>query len=92
MNKAELVESISKKTGRPKSKTEAGLSAAIEAITKALKKGDTVQLVGFGTFAVKKRAARKGVNPATGEKIKIKAKKVPVFKPGTQLKKAVAGK
>ncbi|MFH1538926.1 MAG: HU family DNA-binding protein [bacterium] len=92
MNKAELVESISKKTGRPKSKTEAGLNAAIDTITKALKKGDTVQLVGFGSFAVKKRAARAGVNPATGAKINIKAKKVPVFKPGAQLKRAVKGK
>jgi DNA-binding protein HU-beta len=89
MNKAELIEAISKKTGRPKATTERGLNAALDAITAALKKGDTVQLVGFGTFQVRKRAARTGVNPGTGEKIKIKAKKVPVFKAGALLKKAV---
>ena len=63
-----------------------------EAVGKALKKGDTVQLVGFGTFAVTKRAARKGFNPRTGEAIKIASAKVPKFKPGKALKELVGGK
>ncbi len=95
MNKAELVEAIAKETGASKAKVEAGLKAAIAVITKQLSKRDgsgTVQLIGFGTFSVKKRSARKGINPATGEKIRIKAKKVPVFKAGASLKDAVAGK
>ena len=92
MNKAELVEAIAKETGASKARSEKGLKAALAIITKELKKGKSVQLIGFGTFAVKKRAARKGFNPATGEKIRIKAKKVPVFKPGAALKDAVAGK
>jgi nucleoid DNA-binding protein len=89
MNKGQLVEAIAKSTGVSKAKVEAGLGAALEVITKALKKGDNIQLVGFGTFQVKKRAARVGSNPATGKKIKIPAKKVPVFKAGAALKKAV---
>lgn len=89
MNKAQLVDAIAKKTGESKASTERGLNAALEAITKELKKGKSVQLVGFGTFSVKKRAARAGVNPATGQKIKIKAKKVPAFKAGAKLKGAV---
>lgn len=89
MNKSQLVEAICKETGRPKAAVEKGINATIAVITKALKKGDSVQLVGFGTFTVKKRAARTGVNPSTGAKIKIKAKKVPAFKAGAQLKDAV---
>ena len=65
------------------------ISAALAAIQKALKKGDSVTLVGFGTFSVSKRKARKGRNPQTGEAIKIAAKKVPVFKAGKGLKDAV---
>lgn len=94
MNKAELVEAIAKETGASKAKVEAGLKAAIDIMTKELSKKNgqgSIQLIGFGTFAVKKRGARKGVNPATGEKIKIKAKRVPVFKAGASLKDAVAG-
>ncbi|MFH1538255.1 MAG: HU family DNA-binding protein [bacterium] len=89
MNKAELLDAIAKKTGESRASTERGLNAAVEAITKELKKGKSVQLVGFGTFSVKNRAARTGVNPATGQKIKIKAKKVAVFKAGAKLKGAV---
>ncbi|HOO56363.1 MAG TPA: HU family DNA-binding protein [bacterium] len=92
MNKAELVEQIAKETGASKAKVELGLKAAIAVITKELKKKGSVQLIGFGTFAVKERAARKGLNPATGEKIRIPKKKVPVFKAGAALKDAVAGK
>lgn len=89
MNKAQLVDAIAKETGATKADVERSLGAAIGAITKALKKGDSVQLVGFGTFTVKKRAARTGVNPSTGAKIKIKAKKVPVFKAGATLKNSI---
>ena len=72
-------------------KADAGraVEAGIEVITKALKKGDAVQITGFGTFAVAKRAARKGRNPATGKEIKIAASKAPKFKAGAVLKKAV---
>ena len=79
MNKAQLVDAIAKKTGESKASTERGLNTALDAITKELKNGKSVQLVGFGSFSVKKRAARMGVNPATGQKIKIKAKDGKVF-------------
>lgn len=88
MNKAQLIDEVAKVTCNKK---EAGLAvdATIAAIQKALKKGDAVTLVGFGTFNVSKRKARKGRNPQTGEVIKIAAKKVPVFKAGKGLKDAV---
>jgi DNA-binding protein HU-beta len=88
MNKAELIDEVAKVTC---TKKEAALAvgAAFEAIQKALKKGDAVTLVGFGTFAISKRKARKGRNPQTGDVIKIAAKKVPVFKAGKGLKDAV---
>lgn len=88
MNKAQLIEEIAKVTCSKK-EAELALSATLATIQKALKKGDTVTLVGFGTFGVSKRKARKGRNPKTGEAIKIKAKKVPVFKAGKGLKDAV---
>lgn len=88
MNKAELIEEVAKVTSTKK-EAEAVLEAIIAAIAKTLKKGDTVTLVGFGTFSVSKRKARKGRNPQTGEEIKIAAKKVPVFKAGKGLKDAV---
>jgi nucleoid DNA-binding protein len=88
MNKAQLIDEVAKVTC---SKKEAGLAldAILAAIQKALKKGGAVTLVGFGTFGVGKRKARKGRNPQTGEVIKIAAKKVPVFKAGKGLKAAV---
>ncbi|MFT5425420.1 MAG: DNA-binding protein HU-beta [Gammaproteobacteria bacterium] len=89
MNKAELIESIANAADLSKASAGRALDAAIESITKALKKGDTVTLVGFGTFSVRKRAARMGRNPRTGEEIKIKASKVPGFKPGKALKDAI---
>jgi DNA-binding protein HU-beta len=89
MTKAELVEAIAAGADITKVKAEAALKAALEAITAALKKGDSVQLTGFGTFAVRKRGARTGRNPATGETIQIKASKVPSFRAGKQLKDAV---
>ncbi len=88
MNKAQLIDEVAKVTC---SKKEAALAvdATFAAIQKALKKGGTVTLVGFGTFGVSKRKARAGRNPQTGEVIKIAAKKVPVFKAGKGLKDAV---
>ena len=89
MNKAELVDAIASKTGSSKKAAEAALNATIEAISASLKKGDKVQLVGFGSFEVRKRAARKGRNPQTGAEIKIPASKAPVFKAGKALKDVV---
>ena len=89
MNKAELVEALATKTGETKKSAEASLNAFIEVITEAMKKGDKVQLVGFGSFEVRKRAARKGRNPQTGEEMKIAASKAPVFKAGKALKEKV---
>ena len=89
MNKGELIEAIA--AGADLTKADAGraLDATLEAITKALKKGDKVTIPGFGTYSVTKRAARTGRNPATGETIKIKAKKTPKFKAGAGLADAV---
>ena len=89
MNKTELVDSIAKKSGLTKKDSEAALSAFIDAVSKALKKGDRVQLVGFGTFEVSKRAARTGKNPQTGAAVKIAACTVPAFKAGKALKEKV---
>ncbi len=89
MNKQELVEQVAKVTGLSKSKVDETLDTVNEAITKALKKGEKVALAGFGIYSVAKRKARMGINPQTGEKIKIKAKKVPVFKAGSKLKEEV---
>ena len=89
MNKTELIESIAKKADLSKKDAEAAVNATIDAIKAALKKGDKVQLIGFGTFEVRKRAARTGRNPQTGKEIKIKASKVPAFKAGAALKDAV---
>ncbi len=89
MNKAELVEAIS--NGAKLTKADAGraLDATIESIHKALKKGDRIGLVGFGSFSVTKRAARIGRNPQTGKEIKIAAKKVVKFKAGADLSGSV---
>ena len=89
MNKTELVEAIAKQADLPKTKAEAALKAFMEITKKTLKKGGEVQLIGFGTFSVAKHAARKGRNPQTGEAIKIKAKKLPKFKPGKAFKDAI---
>jgi len=89
MNKSELIESISSEAGLSKADAQRALDATIDSITKTLKKGDTVSLVGFGTFSVKERAARTGRNPATGETIKIKASKTPAFKAGKGFKDAI---
>ena len=90
MNKAELINAVAASADVSKKDTEAVISAMLDTITEALKEGDKVQLVGFGSFEVKKRAARIGRNPKTKETIKIPASKVPAFKPGKALKDAVA--
>ena len=89
MNKSDLVAAIAAKTGDTKKGAEESLNAFISVVTDALVKGDKVQLVGFGSFEVRKRAARKGRNPQTKEEIKIPASKAPVFKAGKALKDAV---
>lgn len=89
MNKSELVDLVAEKAGMSKKDGEKAVKAVLESITDSLARGDKVQLVGFGTFEVRHRKAREGRNPATGEKIKIKALKVPAFKPGKALKDKV---
>ena len=89
MNKSELVEALAKKTGATKKATEETLNAFVEVVEATLKKGDKVQLVGFGSFEARKRAARKGRNPQTGEEIKIAAATVPAFKAGKALRETV---
>lgn len=89
MNKTELIAAVAKKADISKKDAEAAVKATFDAITASLKKGDKVQLIGFGTFEVRKRAAKEGRNPRTGEKMKIKASKVPAFKAGAALKDAV---
>ncbi len=89
MNKSELIDAIAEETGLTKKDSEASLKAFINTVSKELKKGGTVQLIGFGTFEVGKRAARVGRNPKTGENIKIKASKNPKFKAGKALKDLV---
>ena len=89
MNKAELVAAIAAKTGETKKAAEASVNAFVDVVTGALKKGEKVQLVGFGSFEVIKRAARKGRNPQTKEEIRIPASKAPKFKAGKALKDVV---
>ena len=89
MNKSELIDAIAASADISKADAGRALDATLEAVTGALKKGDSVSLVGFGTFAVKRRDARDGRNPQTGQTIKIAAAKVPGFKAGKALKDAV---
>ena len=89
MNKTELIAAVAEKAGLSKKDSDAAVNAVLCAITDALKAGDKVQLVGFGSFEVKKRAARVGRNPKTKETIEIPASVVPVFKAGKALKDAV---
>ena len=90
MNKAELINAAADKAGLSKKDSESAVAAVVDVITESLVQGDKVQLVGFGSFEVKQRAARLGRNPKTKEEIKIPASKVPAFKPGKALKDAVA--
>ena len=89
MNKSDLVAAMAAKTGDTKKSAEETLNAFVDVVTEALVKGDKVQLVGFGSFEVRKRAAKKGRNPQTKEEIKIPASKAPVFKAGKALKDLV---
>ena len=89
MNKGELINAVAAK-GMTKKDAEKAVNDVFDAIGEALAKGDTVQLIGFGTFGVKERAAREGRNPRTGEVVKIAASKVPYFKPGKALKDKIA--
>ena len=86
MNKVTLVTKIAEKSGLSKKQAELALGAFIDSVTEALKEGDKVQLMGFGTFEVKERAARTGRNPSTGETIEIPASKTPSFKAGKGLR------
>ena len=90
MNKTELIAAVAEKADLSKKDAEAAITAAVDAITEALTQGEKVQLVGFGSFEVKTRAARVGRNPRTGEEIPISEAKLPVFKAGKALKDAVA--
>lgn len=89
MTKTELIDQVAEKSGLTKKDTGKAVDAIFSVLTEALSKGDKVQLVGFGSFEVKERSARMGRNPQTGAAIEIKARKVPVFKPGKALKEAV---
>ncbi len=89
MNKTELIAAMTEASGLTKKDCDAALGAFVGALETALKSGDKVQLVGFGTFEVKERAARTGKNPATGETIEIAASKAPAFKPGKAFKDAI---
>lgn len=89
MNKAEMIDAVADAADISKAAATRALDGALNSIAKALKKGESVTLVGFGTFSVRKRKARTGRNPRTGETINIKASKVPGFKPGKALKDAI---
>lgn len=88
-NKAELIENVASSTGFTKKDATAAVDAVFSTIQETLAKGEKVQLIGFGNFEVRERAARKGRNPQTGQEIQIAASKVPAFKPGKALKDAV---
>ncbi|HBC75851.1 MAG: DNA-binding protein HU [Candidatus Wallbacteria bacterium GWC2_49_35] len=90
MNKADLIDAIAKDVSIAKSATANVIDSFIETVKRSLKKGEKVTLMGFGSWEVRERAARVGRNPQTGKEIKIKAKKVPKFNPGKELKEAVA--
>ena len=89
MNKVQMVAAVAEKAGLTKKDAEKAINAVTEAVKEALVKGDKVQLIGFGTYEVRERAARTGRNPQTGAEIKIAAAKVPAFKAGKALKDAV---
>ena len=89
MNKSELINALVEKTGFSKKNAETALNAFVDTVKGSLAKGEKVQLIGFGTFSVKERAAREGRNPRTGEVVKIKAAKAPAFKAGKALKDKV---
>jgi DNA-binding protein HU-beta len=89
MNKTQLIEAISKDAGLTKADTSRAVESLLDTVTRSLKKGEEVAITGFGKFSVVKRAARQGVNPRTGERVKIKASKAPKFSAGAALKHAI---
>ena len=89
MNKQELAERVAKETDLSKAKSYEAVNVAFDTIKGSLKKGQRVQLVGFGSFSVRQRKAREGRNPKTGETVQIKARRVPKFTPGAELKAAI---
>ena len=89
MNKGEIISAVAEKTGLSKKAADAAVGAFFSSVADAMKNGDKVSIIGFGTFEVRARAAREGINPLTKEKIKIAATKVPVFKAGKALKDSV---
>ena len=90
MNKADVIDAVATSADISKASASRAVDAITDVVAKALKSGDSVTMVGFGTFSIRERAARAGRNPRTGETIQIKASKVPVFKPGKGLKDAVS--
>jgi DNA-binding protein HU-beta len=92
MNKSQLVDAVAADSGLSKADAGRAVDSVLVAVTKSLKKGDEVSITGFGMFSVVKRAARQGVNPRTGERVKIKASKAPKFTAGATLKQAVSPK
>ncbi|HHX11082.1 MAG TPA: HU family DNA-binding protein [Firmicutes bacterium] len=91
MNKTELIGAVAQKSGLTKKDTEKVINSFVDVVQETLAKGDTVAILGFGTFLAKERPAREGRNPRTGEPIQIPAGKVPVFRPGKGLRDAVKG-
>jgi len=89
MNKTELISAIAEESGLTKADATRAFEATLTSVTNVLKSGDSISLIGFGTFSVKERSARTGRNPQTGETIQIKASKIPSFKAGKTLKDAV---
>jgi DNA-binding protein HU-beta len=92
MNKSQMIEAVAADSGLSKADSSRAIESLLATVTKTLKKGDEVSITGFGKFSVVKRAARLGVNPRTGEKVKIKASKAPKFSAGASLKQAVSPK
>ncbi len=92
MNKSQLIEAVASDSGLTKADSARAIESLVDTVTKTLKKGDEVGITGFGKFSVVKRAARQGVNPRTGERVKIKASKAPKFSAGASLKQAVSPK
>jgi len=91
MNKSQLIDAVASDSGLSKADSARAIDSLVATVTKTLKKGDEVAITGFGKFSVVKRAARQGVNPRTGERVKIKASKAPKFSAGASLKQAVSG-
>jgi DNA-binding protein HU-beta len=92
MNKSQLIAAVASDSGLSKSDSARAIDSLIDTVTRTLKKGDEVSITGFGKFSVVKRAARQGVNPRTGERVKIKASKAPKFSAGATLKQAISPK